>query len=175
MSLTKLDICNAALIKLGCDIISDIDADLKTAKLCKARYDNIRDALLRSHPWKFATKTVALSQTTFVPLFGYSLDYQLPVDYLRAIKVYPDNAPYKIEGDKLLSNDSGIILKYTAKIATEAQYDPQFGEALAWMLAMDLSYALVQDRNYRQQLFQEGRLYLAEARSSNAQEEYTLQ
>jgi len=44
-----VDICNGALNQLGATTILSLTEDSKNARLCNARYTQVRDALFRSH------------------------------------------------------------------------------------------------------------------------------
>ena len=46
-----VDINNAALNQLGASTILSLTEDSKNARICNARYTQIRDAVFRSHPW----------------------------------------------------------------------------------------------------------------------------
>ena len=45
-----VDICNGALNQLGASTILSLTEDSKNARLCNARYTQVRDSLFRSHP-----------------------------------------------------------------------------------------------------------------------------
>lgn len=56
---TDLEIINSALTKLGAGLITSqqkTDTSTKEAKLAVERLPHLRKALVRSHPWNFATK-----------------------------------------------------------------------------------------------------------------------
>lgn len=60
MAATELEICNAALSRLGAPSISSLSDVDKKAQTCSLMYPRTRDNLLRSHPWNFALKRVEL-------------------------------------------------------------------------------------------------------------------
>ena len=55
-----VDICNGALNQLGASTILTLTEDSKNARLCNARYTQVRDSLFRSHLWNCLTKRVEL-------------------------------------------------------------------------------------------------------------------
>ena len=46
-----VQICNGALNQLGASTILTLTEDSKNARLCNARFENVRDAVFRHHPW----------------------------------------------------------------------------------------------------------------------------
>ena len=63
MTVTKTNIVNQALIKIGCLVVTDVDTDsTKRATTMKEIYDIKRNWLLRKYPWKFAIKRVTWRQ-----------------------------------------------------------------------------------------------------------------
>lgn len=65
-----VSVCNRALSKIGDElIIMSLDDETKPARYCKALYDDTRDFVLRSYPWRFALKRLyfgAVKRKTFV-------------------------------------------------------------------------------------------------------------
>ena len=57
-----VDICNGALNQLGASTILSLTEDSKNARLCNARYTQVRDSLFRSHPWNCLVKRVELAK-----------------------------------------------------------------------------------------------------------------
>lgn len=172
---TQLSICNSALMRLGAEPITALIDNNKRAKLCNAHYTDIKQKLLYEHPWKFAIKRVSLTAEVTVPVFGFDNEFALPADYLRAIFEvngdHVDQTPHEWqrEGNLILANDDTIFLRYIADVA-ESLFSPSFAEALAFQIAYELSYSLVQSTTYREQLLGETRLALQAARSHSAQE-----
>jgi len=148
-----ISICNSALIKLGQDPITTIDDNNKRAKICKEQYDKVRKELLSAHPWNFAIKRAEL--TTFsVPVYGFGLAYDLPVDCLRVLRTNDDDfTDYIIEAGKLLTNEPTMYIEYIADIADDTKYTATFTEVMSWALAYDLSYSLVGSRNFSDYIF----------------------
>jgi hypothetical protein len=60
MSLTKVDIANRALQKIGASRITAFTDDTKAASEVNACYDRLREAELRRNPWRAAIRRVAL-------------------------------------------------------------------------------------------------------------------
>ena len=67
---SEVDICNAALIKLGDEnTISAIGQDGREGEVCELMYSQVRDRLLASHPWNFAIGRSTLTADTATPDF----------------------------------------------------------------------------------------------------------
>ena len=76
---TEVDIVNAALIKLGERTIASLTDAVKPAQLANAVYADLRDALLREHPWNFAMVRVSLAvRAARQPEAGRGTAYLLP-------------------------------------------------------------------------------------------------
>ena len=82
-----VDICNGSLNQLGASTILTLTEDSKNARLCNARYTQVRDSLFRSHPWNCLTKRVELARDTDTPAWGFSYQFTLPADCLRVLTI----------------------------------------------------------------------------------------
>lgn len=58
---TNVDICNAALYRLGASSISTLNDGTPEANACNLRYDWVRRLILRKHIWKCAMKRASLT------------------------------------------------------------------------------------------------------------------
>ncbi len=165
----KLDICNAALVKLGQESITALTDNNKRARLLNANYDRIKRKLLRRHPWSFAKVRVTLPPETTVPIYQYSTEYILPSDFIRLESLQYNTYEHAIEGNKLLYNGGGDInLVYIADVC-EDYFDSLFEDLLAQTLADELVIALTNDQNLKAEIRQELEYLINETRSTNAQ------
>lgn len=144
MAASETSIANGALILLGERRINSIDDTTKTAKLMKDRFDEIRDDLLRSHPWNFATKRASLDADSGAPAWGFDYQYTLPSDSLRLIEVdNPNRYDYRVEERKILTNiGTPLLVAYTSQITDPTSMDVMFRQALSASLAADLCEAI---------------------------------
>ena len=103
-----VDICNSALNALGASTIISLTENSKNARLCNQRYEPVRDAVFRSHPWNCLQKRVELAKDTTAPVFEFSNAYTLPADSLRILKSensnLSNNEKFRIEGNKRRHN-----------------------------------------------------------------------
>ena len=166
---TDLSVCNSALIKLGAEPITALTDLNKRAKLCAQQYPILKQKLLNEHPWNFAIAREVLNANTNVPAFGYSSSFDLPTDYLRALEADDGDTDYQREGDQLLANSSSIELRFILEVDA-SEFTNSFAEALAFELAHDLSYSLIQSQDTRERLEAAAERSVAKARSFDAQE-----
>ena len=82
-----VQICNSALNQLGASSITALTENSKNARICNERYETIRDAVFRSHPWNCLVTRVQLAQDTETPAWGFSYQYTLPSNCLRVLSI----------------------------------------------------------------------------------------
>lgn len=144
MAVTQIQICNSALTKIGADRISSITQDTKSAVILNSIYDQIRDAVLRAHPWNFAIKRAALAPTSTTPAFEYTYAYDLPSDCLRILDLDSLDIDFVVENGQILSDESTLNVRYIYRNEDESLWDSCFAEAMSWRLARELAFALRQ-------------------------------
>ena len=135
-----VDICNGALNQLGASTILSLTEDSKNARLCNARYTQVRDSLFRSHPWNCLVKRVELARDTATPSWGFTYQFTLPADCLRVITIL--NYDYKIEGRKILANHGTVKIQYISRVEDPNQYDELLRETISAALAADIAFAI---------------------------------
>ena len=77
---STVDIANFALNNLGASNITSLDENSKAARVVNQRYESVRDAVFRAHPWNCLINRASLAQETTTPAFGYTFQYALPTD-----------------------------------------------------------------------------------------------
>ena len=177
---SKTEICNLALVRLGAPPIENITDLTKTAIVLNSNYDTIRDIVLRDHPWNFATRRVELARLADAPAWGFSYAYQIPGDCLRILGIQnPDSTDgddidptmvYKVEEDKLLTDEETVALKYIYQTTVAGYYDSRFCSAFASRLAAEISYYITGSPTLKQELMKEYMMEIVGARSIDAQE-----
>ena len=137
-----VDICNGALNQLGASTILTLTEDSKNARLCNARFTQVRDAVFRSHPWNCLQKRVQLAADSDAPAWGFTTQYTLPADCLRVLTILDYDADYKIEGRKILTDNSTMKILYISRVTDPNEYDELLRETLSAALAADIAYAV---------------------------------
>jgi len=104
------------------------------------------DATLRAYNWNCATARAELAQDSAAPTWGYSYQYPLPNDCLRVLQLERLDLKFKVEGRKLLTNESSAKILYIKRIGA-GEMDPLLIDAVAARLAAELAYALSNNRS----------------------------
>jgi hypothetical protein len=176
MSTSPVEICNSALVKVGAARITSLNDPTKTARICKEQYDKLRRKLLRDHPWNFSISRVALGLTTNVPAFEFTKEFLLPSDVLRVIETdLHETTSWEQEINKnnkkvIVTDASSLKIKYIKDVTDTSIFASDFSEVLAYLIASDLAYSIVQSVNLQRQTFQIYKDQLAQARSFDSQE-----
>jgi len=184
MSVSNTSIVNMALSKIGAKTINDLDTDTSVPAVnARIHFEQTRDSLLRSHWWRFASARATLSQDTVSPDFEYDNQFLLPADFLRAKSIFGDNATaaenirfnYAIEGQKLLTDEGSVELRYIKRVTDASKFDPLFIELLVLSLALKLIGPLAGGAPKLQtQVQNELRLLMPKVRALDRQETNTI-
>jgi len=168
-----VDICNSALNQIGASNIISLTEDSKAARICNQRYTFVRDSVFRAHPWNCLTTRASLAPETATPTFEFSKQFTLPTDpfCLRVLQLSNTDILYKIEGRKLLCNESTIEMIYVGRIEDGNQYDTLLIETIAAAMAADLAYPLVGSSALSANMFTLYQSKLTEARFVDATED----
>lgn len=146
MTASNTEICNLALIELGQERIASPETDQsEAAKICRDKWPEVRDAVLRSAAWRCLIKRVSLAREAAAPAFGYSYQYALPVDYFRMISFSVEGAAWTIEGKMLLSNEETAAIRYVGYDRTAdpvVLFDPLLTAVLVAQLAAKIAPSL---------------------------------
>ena len=166
---SQVDICNIALSNLGDQKITSMTEANARARACNLRFDDTRDAVLRSHPWNCATSraTLAVSGT---PDWVYDNSFALPTDCLRVLEVDDPDEEWKIEGRNIVSNGSTIKIRYIAQITDTTLFDSTLIQAIALKLGWEIAEQLTGNLDLKRELWQKYQFAMSEARSNDAME-----
>ena len=167
-----VQICNSALNQLGASSITALTDDSKNARLCNERYTTVRDEVFRSHPWNCLVKRIQLAQDTDTPPWGFTYQYTLPSDCLRVLQIKDYNSDYKIEGRKLLIDESDVYLIYLAQITDVNELDVLLRETISANLAQDIAYAITANLQVSKLMAEKYQAKLSEARHADSSEGY---
>ena len=132
--LTKIDLCSIALLKLGENPIQSLTDDSAAAKLSRTLYDTVIDSLLASHPWRFATSEITLTQNT-------DGNFLIPMDVLRVLKTNG-----RILGDRIFSSATSETIIAIMRTTVD-KFPSYFVSLAATRLAMEFCVPLLGDQN----------------------------
>lgn len=168
---TELEVVNQALRAIGDDAVTSVTADSsKRGEVVAARWETVRNAVFRAHPWRSLSMRAELEETD-APVWGYDNAFELPDDFLRLRRTdLPRGCAWAIEGRTLVCNSSTVKIQYTALIDDPDEWDPLLLEAVVARLAGELTVALTGDRNNAEHFYNLYNAKLQEARGTSAQE-----
>lgn len=181
-----VDVANAAIIKVGTQLIVSLNSGSVAAKLCKARLPLTVPLVLRRFPWKSAMTTQSLSALASPPLDpNWRFAYQLPTDIVRVWKLsgIPIGNTFVIRKNQMWAN-LGItasdgttvgetpLLTYVADpyLVGPGALDPLLLEAIACQLAVEICYQLTESLPLKQSLQGDYKVALQTAKSVDSME-----
>ena len=183
-----VDLCNRAWELLGAANITSLTENSKEARLCNGNFDDVRDAVLRSHPWNIAITRRELAKDSDTPAFGFSFQYSLPTDpfCLRVLSfwnsnvnndvaAYDSNVMFKIEGRKVLSNEGTCNIIYIGRVTDTEQYDSLLNKAISARLAAEIAYNITGSNSVSQGMIAIYEKYLKEAKGVDSMEGFPEQ
>lgn len=147
MAISNTSICNLSLSDIGSKRINnfeDTSENSLEAIQCRLHFEPTRDALLRSHWWRFARARKTLSQDTVDPAFEWDNQFILPNDFLRFRSIYEESGytsksrRHAIEGDRFLTNFSTVNMRYIKKVTDPTKFDPLFVQVFVLQLDLKL-------------------------------------
>ncbi len=169
-SISSLGICNNVILSLGGNVITSFDDTTTEGVLCKNLWPQALVALLRLHPWNCAIKRVTLSPDAGVPAYYWTTAFTFPADLLRLLEL-DGVTEYKIEGRKILCNESTLNIRYVFQNDNLSDWDSLLTEAMTAYMAFKLAYPLTKSNTTRDAQWQLFTNLLRTAKSIDAQEE----
>lgn len=167
-----VQMCNSALNQLGAASITALTDNTKNARLCSERYPTVRDAVFRSHPWNCLIKRQTLAQDATAPTWGFAYQFTLPSDCLRLLGLNAYNSDHKVEGRKVLCNESSIKIVYISQITDPNEMDVLVRETISAGLASDIAYAITANLQVAKLMNEKYQFKLSEAKHTDAGEGY---
>ena len=140
MALSSIALCSRALLKIGANSITSFDEGTAEAEVAANLFPSVRDALLSSHPWSFATGQIGLARLAAEPVADYAYAFQLPSDFLRALSAgiggRGRGLTYRIAEQRLHADTQEAVLTYIFR-PDESAFPPFFDQALIARLAAE--------------------------------------
>lgn len=155
---TTIEVINRGLLKLGADRIESLGDDLEEARAASAAFATARDFVLAAAAWRFALHRTTLTTAGPAPAFGFARSLLLPADCLRVYQLGEDLVDARlyqgaIEGGYLLTDqEAPVPLRYVRRIEDAGRWHPDFSEALAAKLALEMCERLTGTRTLTEYL-----------------------
>lgn len=172
MARTAENIVNIALSRLGVTAtVTSLSTDTsEQAVQANLIYATTRDALLAEYPWRFATKHMALVDSSDPDQVEFAYVYEYPSDCLRVLRLYPEGQIWaNVQPDyetytagvgtagadeRLIGTDiEDAYIDYIAQVTDPDLFSLGFVDCLAWRLAAELAVPLARDFNRRDALY----------------------
>lgn len=183
---TKVDICNLAVVLLGAKKVNSIDSPVTKEEITMAEvYPRSIRASLEANNWVFARKRKALVAVSDeeTGLFEYS--YTLPTDCLvprQLDRATAESKPVEFEialndaktGNILLTDDDTPVLEYTAFVDNPALFSDAFVEAASIKIAYLACMAIKGDPVRREQLKKDFQTFILSVQATNANTGYQV-
>lgn len=172
----ETDLVNAALRLVGGNSITSLSDGSNGANVASDIYEELRDDLLRSHPWNFATKRVKLAQSSVTPVSEFDYAYPVPSDWLRTVSVHDNDANtgtvyHKIElhenAISVMCSSNEVWLRYVARVVDPNVMASDFRRTLVLSLARDMAIPIASSNSLYTNLANRAERKLAQARSTD--------
>ena len=161
---TEIQIAKLALQHVGDRFdISSLTESSTEAEQVNLIFADVRDAMLRQHPWNFAKKFTSPAALDGTPPSLWTFMYLYPNDALRILGITNplgrEQPPIKFEigrnsSDKrcVFTDEESPEIIYIAQITNTEEYDPEFSLAFSFGLAARLAMPLTGDRGIATEL-----------------------
>lgn len=159
--MSEVSICNLSLSWLAGELITSLDDDTNEAKICKANYDQARDAVLEDRAWTFATARYRWTPLTATPTFGYAYAFLIDPEVLRVLEVRDNDdkangatyLDWRREENHIVCDVSAIYVKAIKRIVDTSRFPPAFVQCLAARIAADIAITMTESRSIQQDMW----------------------
>lgn len=173
----ETDVVNVGLRLVGASPITSLGDGTPSANVADDIYTELRNDLLRSHPWNFATKRIKLAQSTTTPVFEFDYAYPVPNDWIRTVSVHDNDAGYgtllyreEYVGTQrcIIASTNQMWIRYIFEVTDPNLMSADFRRALELSLGRDFAIPLASSNSLQLQLEKQAGQKLSQARSSDA-------
>jgi hypothetical protein len=174
MALNDVALCSRALIRIGAQPITSFDDSTAESEIASALFGPIRDSLLSSYAWSFASGQIALNQLAASPIADYQNAFELPSDFLRATSAGGGGRGrglnFRIARSELHTNASEVVLSYIFR-PNEEEFPPYFDTVVIARLAAEFTIPLTESTTRAEAMFRLAEQEFARARQIDAQQD----
>jgi hypothetical protein len=170
---SAVSICSNALLDVGAQTIASFDEATDRATIVANRWESVRDATLRAHPWNCAVRRVILAPEVGTPAFDYAYAFVLPGDWLRTLQVgeYGEEIDYRTESGQILAHVTALRLRYIWKNTEPASWDAMLIEAMTKAMSAAIAYPITQSTSFAQTKRDEYVEFMKQTRSVDGQDD----
>jgi hypothetical protein len=177
MASSEVEIASNALYLIGLKPITDFDEGTQKANLMKAMYPITRDAVLRGHNWRCATKYFSTPADATPPLMDWNYAYPISNEpyVLRVLRVKDDDrgVRWRVQGRNILTNSSSpLVWEGVIRVIAVRDFDPLLEDAITFRLAAAGAMPLTESMKNLQAMLAAYKEKMEEARTVDSQEGY---
>lgn len=146
MAISKTSIANKALTEVGATPITSLDDGTNNADIVSRVYEISLKSILSECKWNFATKRSLLTLSSYLLEWydvGETYVYARPADVIKIFGTNDDKATFREEGDYIISDTSGLGIRYVYYLDDPTKYSQQFIEAFIDKLCSDIAFIIV--------------------------------
>jgi len=174
MALSDIGLCSRALLRVGSLPISSFADGTAHSEIAGLLYEPVRDALLSSYGWSFATAQTELERLVDAPLSDYAYSYEMPLGVLRVLSAGSSGSGhglrYRLSGSRLETSSESVLLTYIYR-PDESLFPPYFDMALIARLAAEFCLPLTENSSRAESLARLAEAEFAKARQIDAQQD----
>lgn len=174
MALSAVALAGRALLKIGAAAIQSFEEKSAEAEVAGALYAPLRDALLSSYPWSFATRQATLARLEARPVADFRFAYQLPAEFLRALSAGRSpggrGLDYRISERRLHTDAEQVVLTFVFR-PMERDTPAFFDQALIARLAAEFCIPLTESTTRAESLARLAEDELRRARLIDSQQD----
>jgi hypothetical protein len=170
---TDVSVCSNALLMLGAGSINDFTTVNDRTTLCVNLFPQVRDAVLRSHPWNCAVARIALAPETTVPPFDYDAQFAIPDNWIRTLQVGERGIEidHRHEGRKLLANTDTLFLRYIFRNEVVATWDTMLIHGVSLLMKAALAYPITKSASLATSALEDAIAYMKTCRAVDGQDD----
>lgn len=173
-------ICNIALSLLAQSPISSLEDPSRSGEWMKNNYAFLRDAVLESRLWTFATARVE-SESAEASVWGGQFVHAVPIGWLSVKQVYTDvsasdeshwqmSKGWTREGYNVYSKDAIVYMRGIDRIVDTGKFSPMFVQTLAARIAAEAAIPFTENRALYSDKWNIYELLLRQAAESDGQQ-----
>jgi|TARA_Y100000034_G_scaffold53788_1_gene65983 hypothetical protein len=170
---TQTEIINKSLTLIGATPIVSITDATNNANIVNRVWDTSLRALLSECAWNFAIKRKLLATSADTLEWyesGVTIVYARPANVIRIFGTNDDDATWYEEGDYIVSDTTGLGVRYVEYTETTSKFPSSFVEALVDLIAANASFMILNSKKVAQTYLEKyEKVSLPKARSENAQ------